>query len=56
MNRTQQKYLSETEGLWGITKMQKKFGIPAKELKRDLQEIEAYQIEFLHLFVWWQFR
>ena len=43
MNQTTQKYMS-TEGLWGITKMHKKFGIPIKELKRDLQGIEGYQV------------
>ncbi len=42
MNRVQQKWVSD-QGLWGRTKMSKKFGIPESELARDLPSIEAYQ-------------
>ena len=30
------------QGLWGITKMNKKFGIPESELRRDLPKLEGY--------------
>ena len=39
----QQKYLSTKQGLWGVTKMSKKFGFKPKELK-SIEETEVYQI------------
>jgi hypothetical protein len=43
MNRTQQAWLSDSTGLWGINKTQAKTGISRKELQRDLPSVEAYQ-------------
>ncbi len=42
-SRTQEKWISD-QGFWGVNKMSKKFGIPEKELKRDLPKLEAYQM------------
>ena len=43
MNKTQQNWLSETKGLWGIDKTVAKTGLKRAQVKQDLQGVEAYQ-------------